>query len=340
MRDNEPLDLTYSDDSDPDETASLNPERVLQFSIADPEVGINSRKPKGFLARKRKADCAKPEMFNMDGYSIAILAVMTLGIMLLLPGLAMRMKALPTPFPFVALPLRSCGRTEVSEGQHTVAYTLTGLGCQGGGDPGTVSALEVALHEQFLLDSVHYMPRIAFPENLHLSGHLTLELRRDDETVATAAIDFSRFKRDRLYRLGVRGSVVPVYFPPGHPTVNGIKGDDQCLSPEGCLHKLSSTLVEGAIRKGAFAIRPKGDTIMQPIEKLSVVFRNADIRATGHGGRHEAPPEILLSFHQNMLTDKQAKGVKMAIGGVTLVFVGLSLLCFSRAVDREKNKEP
>ncbi|GAB5357315.1 hypothetical protein AAMO2058_000364000 [Amorphochlora amoebiformis] len=358
-------DIGISSESDAAETQSLNPQILHRFSVQDAEDEEEAKWAKkarrmGCRGKTQRATAKAAaaaavgarnckESFILDKLSTVVLVTFLLGIALIIPGAAMRLDSLPTPFPFVALPLRECTQTEKeSEGQ----YILATAECTKDDDHrwGKIKrgkgTLRVPLHEEFLLQGVHYMPRVAFPEHLTLSGILTFQLLRDDEVVAHADLELSAFKPERLYRLGVRGTTVPVYLPSlpkNSRHISEIGSGNMCKSPRGCQYRLSSSMVEAAAVRGAFTIGSLG-LEMQPVSNLTLVLENVEILAGGKEmvrlGKNEDVPEILLSFHQYMLTDRQSRGVKICIAGITLVFVGLSLLCISRAIDRSKTKEP
>mmetsp|Transcript_18981 Transcript_18981/g.33946 ORF Transcript_18981/g.33946 Transcript_18981/m.33946 type:complete len:411 (-) Transcript_18981:393-1625(-) len=393
-----------NDESEDDETSSLNPQRVLSFSIEeehdirDAECGMAAckglRRKKGKKAKVSSSSSMSriaPDAWShlvapvkqLDKLTVAVICIVLIGTALIIPGLLMRMEFVPTPYPFVALPLKKCGVSKAGAGSW---FTLTGMNCPAGisvtGQDSLVKGtnvkagsssgqVSVELHPNFLMQSIHYMPRIAFPEHLQLTGEVSFELQRDGETVADATLSLSEFKASQMYRLGIKGTEVPVYLPKvGSSTSSSsspsrssssssslasspslVGGGKMCSAPVGCTYKLASTMVEGAAVRSGFVISPGGIELntntdlaiaMRPISKLTLVFKNTKIRAVSESKSDpfRVPPEILLSFHQYLLTERQARGITVAFAGVSVLFVGLSLLCLSRAMKRDKTKEP
>eukprot|EP00471_Norrisiella_sphaerica_P003282 CAMPEP_0184489552 /NCGR_PEP_ID=MMETSP0113_2-20130426/15769_1 /TAXON_ID=91329 /ORGANISM="Norrisiella sphaerica, Strain BC52" /LENGTH=357 /DNA_ID=CAMNT_0026873041 /DNA_START=184 /DNA_END=1257 /DNA_ORIENTATION=- len=349
----------WSEESD-EETASLNPEHIIeQFSVE--EAGESSLKKR--KRRKKRVRGQDEKCLELNRCNVLTLLLSGLGVALILAGIILRMEHVPTPSPFVAIPLQAC-----QDAKGDTVYVLSTLRCQRikegrFDDAAPEGELLAKLHEDYLQSSIHYMPRLAFPEKFELYGGLSFDLLRDGDLVASASIPLDAYKPQQLYRLGVRGSRVPVYLPEaGLESMYGTRG--MCAKLEGCLYPLSETMVEVAALRGTFTIPPAKEELRaiensklfkaarRPVQNLELVIKNVKIRAVHSKeedlavlqkeARRHSPPEVLISFHQCELTQSQARGVSIMIGGMIILFIGISVLCLSsHAVTRgSKRKEP
>eukprot|EP00466_Bigelowiella_natans_P016500 jgi/Bigna1/72298/fgenesh1_pg.19_\ len=384
-----PKDDYWGDDDSDGETESLNPEYLEKLSIEEEggalqETGWASRpKSNGKTSRRGQPKvggcCGICRIWTgLDRFTISVWLLLALGISLIIPGVTLRMEFVPTPLPFVALPLHFC------DGQRgSSMYILSNTPCHAitatekSSIPTVGGEFRAKLREGFLFDSIHYVPRLAFPEKLQFSMVLSFELLSQGEVKATSSIKFDSSRgvdgprtAGIPRRLGVKGTQVLVYLP--SPEGEDNYGESpaarkMCSNPSGCTHRLSSTMSELAVTQSVFSLSSTSrddaaaavaspDTkatlntdnsdakarISMPVDDLEIVLRNVAVQikeSSGESRKRTADtpvPELLLSFHQYELTPRQDQGVKIAIAGVAILFVGLSLDCLSRIMMRIK----
>mmetsp|Transcript_17883 Transcript_17883/g.43751 ORF Transcript_17883/g.43751 Transcript_17883/m.43751 type:complete len:353 (+) Transcript_17883:216-1274(+) len=330
-------------EADDDETTSLNPHVIEQFEFDGDGEGLR-RKREGVIALVKKN--GQESIAGFDRFTVLTMLLSLLGVCLIIRGLLLRLDSVPTPLPFVSLPIRLC------EQRDSHGFVLLNGACPKTGtflsEDTADEPIRIPLHGNFLLHSIQYVPRVAFPEIYRIEGTLNFGLEQRGRSVfESGPVSFGHLIPENLYRLGGRGTEMPVYIP-RFSNRQGLS--TECESPLGCAHRFEESMVEVAFPQKPFQI-PDDETQelnrieQKPVEALELVLRNLAIRLTTQSklstvplrSSKTPPPEILLSFHQYMLTERQIDGVKITIAGFVFLFAGVSLFVLPRAVSRSKS---
>mmetsp|Transcript_33111 Transcript_33111/g.46225 ORF Transcript_33111/g.46225 Transcript_33111/m.46225 type:complete len:392 (+) Transcript_33111:108-1283(+) len=304
-----PKDDFWGEDSD-GETESLNPEYLEKLSIEEEggalqDNGWPSRsKLNGKASRRgqpKAGECCGicRKWTGFDRFTISVWLLLALGVSLIIPGVTLRMEFVPTPLPFIALPLHSCDGPKGSS-----VYILSNTPCSAiiatakSSIPAVGGEFRAKLREEFLFDSIHYIPRLAFPEKMQLSVVLSFELLSQGEVRAKSSIKFdSSHGVDKSHtagisrRLGVKGTEVLVYLP--NPEGKNNYGESpaarkMCSNPSGCTHRLSSTMTELAITQSVFSLSSTSS------DDASAAAGSSDATATSHADNGEAKARISM----------------------------------------------
>lgn len=257
---------------------------------------------------------------NLTRFQVFVILIAALGLSFIIPGFFMRLESVPEPYPFLALNL--CPSPDGEE------YVGSSGPCSSERSAESSSPQRILIHDRMLLSSIHYVPRIAFPKQGRLRGGFQLVIEREGDTLLRQRVDVGSASAGKTFDMA---SEFPVY------------GRQGCRDKVGCMYSPTNAMAEAFLLDQSFVVptstmsRP-----MTPVSNVTLTIRDLSVRSVKDARiKGDGPkPEIMIAFHQFVLTYNQAEGVRVLILGVIILFIGLSSAWVSSILQRAKPKYP